>query len=463
MMKNIVRVFVIGLCFGLSTVASALVQPVTGTEYRYTGAVDWQSSASSACEAGVPIEQASAGASYTVSLLGVVLVSAGQYACTMQYKLKSSGALSQANRNLSSRSTAAACPANSSAVSGGCQCNATFDEVGGQCLPHTNKCSGSQGKTGVLNWTEGYTRTPDEGDRRGIGAVYSPGASGNVCMGGCAVSLQTSGPGVQPLVSQSPTAQGLYRRSVDYPYLALGTECTQGTADIGADKSVAPPDCPGTVGEYSGKPACFGTAAKPVTTAPIGQPAGAAIAGNPKAGDKPATGEGSGTGSAGRTPSTGNGDAEGGPSSAAVGGKGGDAGGTTTGSGTTPKPADGEEQAACGAPGQPVCAVKVDERGTPTGANGTDGTSYATKVDDLTKAQTDAFASVKDAKPGDWGFDFQLPTTCSPIALGMFVQGFQIDMCRWQSMIHDLMSLVWLSITVWTCIGMVGRTLSGGS
>jgi hypothetical protein len=432
------------------------------------------SSADAACSAykdyRVSLKAAESSGRYT-GVVGSVLLCDGVYNSTahvvriqLDYKdSQQSNAARTEVVTVGMNATTAMCPANSTAVTDGCQCAATFDEVGGQCLPHTNKCSGAQGKTGALNWTEGFTRTPDEGDRSAVGGVYSPPRSGNVCMGGCAVSLQLSGPGVQPLVSQSPTAQGLYRRSVDYPYLGLGTECTQGTADIGADKSVAPPDCPGTVGEYSGKPACFGTAAKPVTPTPLGQPAGAAIAGNPKAGDKPSTGEGSGTGSAGRTPSSGNGDAEGGPSGAAVGGKGGDGGGTTTGSGTTPKPADGQEQAACGAPGQPECSVKVNEKGTPDGAGTTYDTAKA-KIDE-TKGKNDEQLQ-KAAGSGDKGFFepirslFWAPpvAACETFDLPQQVGGLKLDACGVVDGVRNAMALVWAGTGLFLCFGMIKRS-----
>ena len=349
------------------------------------------------------------------------------------------------------------CPANSTAVSGGCQCNTNYDESGGQCVPHVNQCTAKTGVVGVTNWTQGYSRTPDEGDVYGVGPVYPPPAGGNVCDGGCLVSLQTSGPGVSFYVSQTPTPNGLYRRSVDYPNIGLGTECTAGAADAGAQKTTAAPPCPGTVGEVNGKTVCVGTAAQPVTTAPIDRPSVPPVAGNPAAGAKPASGEGAGTGSTGRTPSAGNGTATGGPAGAAVGGKGGGAGGTAsstaggTGEGETPDP--------CGAPGQPMCNVKVDETGTAANA-GTTFDAAKEAVENSGNQTIEKINQARDRTDGPaWSFTFALPTGCSPYPVGF--GEVVLNVCQYQGTIHDLLSMVWAAVTAFTIIGMVGRTIRG--
>lgn len=357
------------------------------------------------------------------------------------------------------------CPANSTQVSGGCQCNSGFDQSGSQCVPHVDQCSGQTGKTGVLNWTEGYTRTPDEGDRKAVGTVYSPPSSGNVCLGSCSVSLQTSGPGVQPLVSQAPTSQGLYRRSVDYPYVALGTSCNPGVADVGADKNATPPDCPGTVGEYSGHPVCVGTAAKPVIASGMPQaPGSTPIAGNPTAGDKPATGEGSGSGSAGRTPSSGDGTAKGGPADAGKGGKGGEAGGTADGTGVSPKRTDDKQPDPCGAPSQPECSVRVNEKGTPDGA----GTTF-----DVAKGKMDETKGKNDdqlqraAGTSDKGFlepvrsMFWAPpiAACEPVELPSRMQGLKVDACGVVDGGRSIMAFLWAAGGLFLCLGMIKRSI----
>lgn len=349
-----------------------------------------------------------------------------------------------------------ACPANSTGSSS-CVCNTGFDEAGGNsCVAHANACTGKTGQVGVINWTEGYTRTGDEGDRGAVGPLTLVPSSGNVCSEGCNVSLQISGPGVQFYSSQQSNSQGLYRRSVDYPSLNMGTECTSSVADVGVKPDTPSPDCPGSVGDLNGRTVCVGTAAKPVTTVPLGAPSSPPIAGNPAAGPKPATGDGSGTGSDGRTPGAGSGGAGGGGTAAGVGGKGGGAGGTASGTGTRAAPAAGEQQAACGAPGEPVCAVKVDERGVPASA----GASFDTANTSLDTAKDAAKAGIDAAdsmQTPSWSFSFQLPTGCTPYNVN--IKNFVLNPCQYQSTIHDLMSMIWAAVTAFCIIGMVGRTI----
>jgi len=342
---------------------------------------------------------------------------------------------------------------------------ATQTDPGNICQA-PNSCTSKTGVVGVLSWTEGYTRTPDEGDRSAVGPIMSPPASGEVCDSGCAVSLQTSGPGVQPYVSQSPTANGLYRRSVDYPSLGLGRECTMGTADAGAKKDIPPPDCPGSVGDLgNGKPVCVGTAAKPITPTPLGSAPGATpIAGNPPAGAKPPSGEGSGTGSAGRTPSTGNGGPAGGPAGAATGGKGGGAGGTASGSGAGSSGTGDEPHKPCGGPGEPTCNVKVDEKGVPSGV----GTTYETanaKMDE-TKGKNDEQLA-KASGTADKGFLEPVRSmlwsppiaACEPTELPPAFNGLKIDACGVVDGGRALMGFLWAAGGLFLCLGMVKRSI----
>lgn len=361
------------------------------------------------------------------------------------------------------------CPSNSTAVTGGCQCAPGYDESGGQCVPHVNHCSALVGQTSVISWTEGYTRTPDEGDTQGVGPVNV--IPTNICSGGCNVSVQKTGPGVEYYVSQQPTSQGLYRRSRDMPGVNLGTECTAGAND-GNQPTAAEPACPGTVGMVGNKPTCVSTPEKPVNATPLPTPDKPPIAGNPAAGAKPPSGEGSGEGSAGRTPSAGTGGNAGGGAASAMGGKGGSAGGTAAGtgsgsgsgggtggnsSGSVAKGPEGTEQAACGAPGQPVCAVKVDESGMPSKGDLSQGETASDKAKSDAEA---AIASAASIQAPTWSFSFQLPTGCTSYS----PQGFEafnitLNPCQWQSTIHDLMSMIWAAVTAFCIIGMVGRTI----
>lgn len=355
------------------------------------------------------------------------------------------------------------CPANSSSVSGGCQCNAGYDESGGQCVPHNNVCTPNAGKVQVTNWTVGFFRTPDDNDFSAVGPVNKLPASGTFCSGGCKMNIPDAGaPGWAAWRSQAPNAQGLYRGSLDIPAVNSGQECTSGAADMPLSPTAVEPQCPGSVGEVNGKLGCYGTAQNPVTTTPSDRPPVTPIAGNPTAGPKPATGEGSGTGSAGRTPSAGNGGNGGGPAAAGVGGKGGGAGGTATGAGTTGT-GDQEKPDPCGAPGQPECNVKVNEKGTPEGA----GTSYDTakaKLDETKTKNEEQLA--KAAGTGDKGFFepirsmFWAPpvAACEPFTLPQQVGGLQLDGCSVVDGVRNAMALVWAGAGLFLCFGMIKRS-----
>jgi hypothetical protein len=335
-----------------------------------------------------------------------------------------------------------ACPSNSTASGSTCTCNTGFDESGSSCVPHTNKCTALVGKPRITNVTLGYARTRDYNDNKLVTEVPQfPSA----CDAGCTVNLGAVSAAWR---SQEPTSQGLYRLSLDIEAVPTGAECTQGTADAGVNKTTLNPPCPGFVGEINGKTACVGTASQPLpsTTASTGGVSPAP--GNPAAGEKPATGEGSGTDGAGRTPASGTGGASGGPSSAA-----GIANGGTNPAGTIGKPTDTtKEQANCGAPGQPKCLI--DESGTPDGKNAFDGA--ATALDAARNTQKSAIQAADSMSGPAWSWTFSLPTGCTPLPL---FRGVVLNMCPYQPMIHDLMSMVWFAATLFCITGMVGRAI----
>jgi hypothetical protein len=61
------------------------------------------------------------------------------------------------------------------------------------------------------------------------------------------------------------------------------------------------------------------------------------------------------------------------------------------------------------------------------------------RVDNYVNGSADSLAG--------WTWSFSLPTGCSAIAIG---GGFNmsLDVCQWQSMIHDLMSIAWILATI---------------
>ncbi|WP_157008395.1 hypothetical protein [Xenophilus azovorans] len=346
------------------------------------------------------------------------------------------------------------CPANSTAVSGGCQCNAGYAEQGGQCV--ASQCNSTIGKTIEITSTTGWTRTPNDNDFNWIGGGPEYSFGKTLCEAGCGYEVGYDV--VDASISQTPNAQGLYRNSTTYKATGNGAACTLGPED--ANNPAAPePDCPGYVGEVGGVAGCYGTAQKPVDTVSVPRSDGTPRAGNPPSGKVPDQDVGKSPGE--RTPSTGNGGNAGGPSGAAQGGRGGGAGGASSGTGNTNKPGEGEEQEACGAPGQPECTVKINEKGTPGDPK---NKQLEDGVNELKQAQQDALNNAENTAKGwfsGWGFGFSLPSGCTPLDMDGYE--FSVNFCRWQSVIHDIMSIVWLMVTAWACIGMVGRTVRGGS
>lgn len=103
--------------------------------------------------------------------------------------------------------------------------------------------------------------------------------------------------------------------------------------------------------------------------------------------------------------------------------------------------------------------MKVNEKGTPDGV-GTSFDAAKKKSDDTHTAQVKSIEDAAKRETGPaWDFSFQLPTGCTPMQTP--IGNFTLDPCRYQGTIHDLMSMVWAAITVFTIIGMVGRTIRG--
>lgn len=323
---------------------------------------------------------------------------------------------------------------------------------GGQCAdPAPSQCSALLGQEFTLNWTLGYTRTPNVDAAPSwefIAPSLRPPSDGRVCdpVSSCQVALvQAPRAAWQSL---SPTSQGLYRVSLDYDAMHLGGTCTPTESEkAGASPAADKPTCPGFVGEINGVPGCYGTASNPTSNdVPESKPQ-PPEAGNPPAGQKPATGEGSGTGGAGRTPSTGDGGPAGGPAAAAGSG--------TKPDGTTPTPDEGKEQANCGAPGQPKCGI--DEGGTPGKFDGD-------------KAALDGWKSAVEAnrntiKDTDGGFFnsfnlfFSAPpvVACEPIELPN--EQVITRHCEVVDGTRSVMSYIWALAALWICLGWIREAI----
>jgi len=248
--------------------------------------------------------------------------------------------------------------------------------------------------------------------------------------------------------SAAPTPSGLYRLSLDISATFTGETCTPTEVDNAALSKTAPiPPCPGFTGEVNGVPGCYGTASNPTSSDVSETKPKSPQSGNPAAGEKPSTGEGSGSDGKGRTPSTGDGGPAGGPAAAAGSGKAPD--------GTTPKPGEGKEQANCGAPGQPKCGI--DEGGTPSKFEGDKAALDKWKSDVEANRNT-----IKDANGSffdSYGVFFAAPpfVPCEPIELPNEV--FLTRQCEVVDGTRSVMAYIWALAALWICLGWIREAI----
>lgn len=331
-------------------------------------------------------------------------------------------------------------------ASGGVVCTAPY-------VPGEESCSTKIGTSEIVNFTVGYTRSPNidtDPNWELVGAPNKIPPSGLLCNPSSPCELKFSGPSADDMVWQSaaPTANGLHRISLDITASFTGETCTPTEVDNAALSKTAPiPPCPGFTGEVNGVPGCYGSASSPTSNDISEAKPKPPEAGNPAAGAKPASGEGSGTGGAGRTPSTGDGGPGGGPAAAAGSG--------TKPDGTTPKPDDGKEQANCGAPGQPKCGI--DESGTPTKFDGKGdllgGWEEGVKANRATieKSGTGIFDS--------FSVFFSAPPLagCEPIEL----PNDQVITrhCDVVDGTRSVMAYIWALTALWLCVGWIREAI----
>ena len=343
------------------------------------------------------------------------------------------------------------CPANSTLQGGSCVCTppTVEDSTHTSCIdPPTNACQSQAGVVSTHNVTAGYSRSvagaglypPIMPNGSAAAAGYNGLPPSMMCILGC---NRTRGAIVASWTSLEPTATGLYRQSDDWSFTGLASECTATPDDKAAlDSTSSVPPCVGFLGQVNGKTACVaaaGAAIEPTSTKPV-----ISNVGNPTAGT---------SGGAANIPSTGgNGGNAGGPKgsndgSAVVGGQIVAGAGTPAPSGTVATPVPGEEQTACGAPGQPRCAI--DEAGTPP-AVGDD--VYGPKLNGV-KAEAGAALGTMGGsgdKPffGGWSVLFSAPpvAACSPISLPGFRGGDSmgsLDPCPVVDGMRYVMGLLW--------------------
>lgn len=331
-------------------------------------------------------------------------------------------------------------------ASGGVVCTAPY-------VPGEESCSTKIGTSEIVNFTVGYTRSPNidaDPNWKIVGAPNNVPASGLLCNPASPCELRFNGFSENDKAWQSvaPTPNGLYRVSLDVSATYTGETCSPTELDNAALSKTAPiPPCPGFTGEVNGVPGCYGTASNPTSNDVPNSKPKPPEAGNPPAGAKPSSGEGSGTGGAGRTPSTGDGGPAGGPAAAAGSG--------TKPDGTTPKSEEGKEQANCGAPGQPKCGI--DESGTPTKFDGD-----RAALDGWKSAVEANRAAIKDADGSffdSYSMFFAVPpiVPCEPIELpNDQVLTRQCDVVEGT---RSVMSYIWALAAIWICLGWIREAI----
>jgi hypothetical protein len=109
-------------------------------------------------------------------------------------------------------------------------------------------------------------------------------------------------------------------------------------------------------------------------------------------------------------------------------------------------------------------STTIDEDGMPDGSGAYGDATNAVNANRDSAVQGINSAAGTAGKSTGWTFTFALPTGCSDIPLAAFAPYISgVNVCTWQEVIHDLMSMIWLAVTVWCCIGMVGRAIGGGN
>lgn len=115
----------------------------------------------------------------------------------------------------------------------------------------------------------------------------------------------------------------------------------------------------------------------------------------------------------------------------------------------------------CGTPGKPRC--QIDETDTPTSADTAKVGSEITAA--VSQTQEGAIAAITDNQDLDrnsstaWQFGFNLPSGCTPYPMFLNIV---LDYCRFQPVIHDVMSMVWYGSSFFTIAGMFGRAAREG-
>lgn len=255
----------------------------------------------------------------------------------------------------------------------------------------------------------------------------------------------------------------MYRVSVDYKWTNSGQSCTPSPPEEAAADPMSPaPACPGTVGQVNGKTVCVPKETGDRNTTKALGGTTSMTTGNPPAGTN---------GSTGNIPTTGTGENSGGPKKPTDGdtitptGTRVTSGTTTVPDGTKPI-VEGKEQAACGAPGQPKCAI--DESGVPRSVPG-NSTNELGAADSARTAKLNEILSPA-GKDTSWAMPawFTARGGCEPWNLGTLHIGggeipFTVNICPLRPYIDGVLAWLWVFGTFLACLAMMGRVMGAGA
>jgi hypothetical protein len=133
---------------------------------------------------------------------------------------------------------------------------------------------------------------------------------------------------------------------------------------------------------------------------------------------------------------------------------------TTTGTTTVVTQRKDGETSACGSPGQPVCAVKVDETGTPAAPTlKLDEASIQTQA--TTNNTTISGSSDKGMFSG-WSSVFVTPALvpCAPVSFTMMGGTAQtVNPCGVVDGVRSFMAYLWALAAFWVCLGWIREAI----
>lgn len=109
-----------------------------------------------------------------------------------------------------------------------------------------------------------------------------------------------------------------------------------------------------------------------------------------------------------------------------------------------------QEDLECGLPGTPPC--KIDETGTPSPPEDDGENTFKGLIPNCLKQ--DWRSCFPELPNINWSFS--LPSGCGPIPVPFGKYGFsEVNICPWQGMIHDLMSMLWAAAGLFGAIGIL--------